>query len=96
MARRTTRIELDRGEFSTLSLLAQKFDSRPFIPLKEVHDIYFSHLSFAMFYRKISNGDIRLLVSRIEPSQKALRFVHLHDLAAYLEGCQDGARSVAA
>ena len=96
MARRTKRVEIDCGEFSTLNLLAQKFDARPIIPLKEVHDIYFSHLSLAVFYRKVSNGDIGLLVSRIEPSQKALRFVHLHDLAAYLEACQDGARSIAA
>ena len=81
-------------DFTTLHLLADRYERRPIIPLEEVRSDWFPHLTKEMFARKISSRDIPLPVIRIEPSQKAPRGVHLRDLAEYIDARRSEALSV--
>ena len=72
-------------DFTTLQLLAERYNRRPIIPLEEVRSDWFPHLTKEMFARKLSSGEIPLPVIRIEASQKAPRSVHLQDLADYID-----------
>ncbi len=38
-----------------------------------------------MFQRKVLSGQIKLPITRLEPSQKSAKGIHLTDLAAYLD-----------
>ncbi len=69
----------------TLFLLMAQYHARTVVPLEWVARDYFSHLTVEKLLRKILRGDIALPVLRIETSQKSAKFVHLTDLAAYID-----------
>ncbi|RMH82429.1 Pyocin activator protein PrtN [Pseudomonas sp. AOB-7] len=69
----------------TLLLLMAQYDGKAIIPLDQVCQDYFSHLSPEMFQRKVLSGVLRIPIVRLEPSQKAAKGIHLEDLAAYLD-----------
>jgi len=45
-----------------------------------------------VFQRKVLAGEIKLPITRLEPSQKSARGVHIADLALYLDQQRDAAR----
>jgi hypothetical protein len=55
------------------------------VPIAKVCADYFSHLTPQQFARKVYAGDIDLIMTRIENSQKTAMGVHLCDLAAYID-----------
>jgi hypothetical protein len=58
----------------------------PVIPVDLVVKDYFSHLSIDKFVRKVSMGEIKLPMIRIEGStQKSAKGVHINDLADYID-----------
>lgn len=62
-----------------------QYNARAVIPVNEVCRDYFPYLSTDKLIRKVSLGEIRLPLIRIEPSQKCAKGVHLQDLADYLD-----------
>ena len=71
---------------NTAFLLMAQYNGKAIIPVGEVVRDYFNHLTVDKFVRKVSIGEIRLPMVRIEPnSQKAAKGVHLTDLASYLD-----------
>lgn len=69
---------------STWLLLAQ-YKGKAVIPIDDVCRDYFSHLTPKKLAEKISKGEIRLPMVRIEESQKASRGIHLDHLAAWID-----------
>lgn len=70
----------------TAFLLMAQYDGKAIIPVGDVVRDYFHHLTVDKFVRKVSLGEIRLPLVRIEPnSQKAAKGVPLNDLAIYLD-----------
>lgn len=70
---------------NTAFLLMAQYDGLAIIPIDTVRRDYFSHLTTDHLIRKISAGDIKIPMVRMEPSQKAAKGVHLTDLAEYLD-----------
>lgn len=70
---------------NTLFLLMAQYEGRVIVPAETVCSDYFSHLSLTKFLRKISAGEIELLLTRAERSQKSAKGIHLQDLASYLD-----------
>lgn len=71
---------------NTAFLLMAQYNAQVVIPVASVVKDYFPHLTTENFLRKVSSGDIKIPLVRIEPSsQKAARGVHLTDLAEYLD-----------
>lgn len=71
---------------NTAFLLMAQYNAQAVIPVASVVKDYFPHLTTENFLRKVSAGDIKIPLVRIEPSsQKAARGVHLSDLAEYLD-----------
>ncbi|MCA8312288.1 pyocin activator PrtN family protein [Burkholderia sp. AU28942] len=70
---------------NTAFLLMAQYNARTVIPIDEVCRDFFPHLSPDKMIRKVSLGEIRLPLIRIEPSQKCAKGVHLQDLADYLD-----------
>lgn len=70
---------------NTAFILMAQYDGRAIISLEVVCRDYFTHLTPDMFQRKVMSGQIKLPITRLEPSQKSARGVHLTDLAAYLD-----------
>ncbi len=70
---------------NTTFLLMAQYNGAAVIPLEFVVRDYFRHLTVEKLLRKILAGNIRLLIVRIESSQKAAKGVHLADLAEYLD-----------
>lgn len=70
---------------NTRFLLMAQYESAAVIPLEAVCRDYFSHLTPEKLARKISAGEIKLPMVRMEGSQKAAKGVHLLDLADYLD-----------
>lgn len=71
---------------NTVFLLMAQYNGRALIPVEQVCQDYFSHLTLAKFIRKCSMGEIQLPIVRLDPSsQKSAKGVHLSDLAAYLD-----------
>jgi hypothetical protein len=66
-------------------LLMAQYNGKAVIPVETVCADYFQHLTMPKFLRKLSAGEIKLPLVRIEASQKAARGVHLGDLADYLD-----------
>jgi hypothetical protein len=62
-----------------------EFGARAIIPIDEVRKAYFPHLELDKLMRKISAGDIKLPVVRIEKSVKSARGVYVQDLADYID-----------
>jgi hypothetical protein len=70
---------------NTMFLLMAQYSGAAIIPVTAVCRDYFSHLTVEQFVRKVSAGEIRIPLVRMEASQKAAKGVHLADLAAYLD-----------
>lgn len=75
----------------TLMLLMTQYDARAIIPIDVVCKDYFSHLTTDKLVRKCSAGEIRLPLVRMEGSQKAMKGVHVADLAEYLDARREAA-----
>lgn len=72
---------------NTAFLLMAQYNAQAVIPVSAVVRDYFPHLTVDKFVRKVSMGDIKIPLVRIEPnSQKAAKGVHLTDLAFYIDG----------
>ena len=71
-------------QMNTLQLLIQKFGPEPLIGAETVCRDYFAPLTYAMFLRKCSAGDISLPLVAMG-SQKSEKKVHVTDLAAYID-----------
>lgn len=69
----------------TLFLLMAQYNGQTIIPLSQVCKDYFTHLTTDMLQRKVMAGQIRIPITRLEPSQKSAKGVHITDLAAYLD-----------
>lgn len=76
---------------NTLMMLMMRHDSKPALPVEVVHEEYFTPLSFAMFMRKLGNGEIPLPMVQMD-SQKGAKLIHLADLAAYIDAKAEEAR----
>jgi hypothetical protein len=70
---------------NTRFLLMAQYNGAAVIPLDAVCRDYFSHLSPEKLARKISLGEVKLPLVRMEASQKAAKGVHLDDLAQWLD-----------
>lgn len=77
---------------NTAFLLMAQYDGRAVIPIDLVCRDYFSHLSPEKLVRKISAGEIRLPLVRIDHSQKTAKGVHLQDLAQWVDDRAEAAR----
>jgi hypothetical protein len=69
----------------TIFLLLAQYDGKAMLPIETVQADYFPHLSLPKFLRKLSSGEIDLPMVRSEASQKSAKFVHMEDLAKYIE-----------
>ncbi|AQY65024.1 MULTISPECIES: pyocin activator PrtN family protein [Pseudomonas] len=70
---------------NTAFILMAQYDGLAIISLEQVCRDYFTHLTPEMFQRKVMSGQIKIPITRLEPSQKSAKGVHLTDLAAYLD-----------
>lgn len=70
---------------TTIFLLLAQYGAIAVVPLDIVARDYFPHLSAEKLLRKVSLGDIRLPVVRIEGSNKSAKGVHVEDLAKYID-----------
>ncbi|WP_244785477.1 pyocin activator PrtN family protein [Cupriavidus pauculus] len=70
---------------TTIFLLLAQYGATAVIPIDVVARDYFPHLSPEKLLRKISLGEIRLPVVRIEGSNKSAKGVHVEDLAGYID-----------
>lgn len=70
---------------NTVFLLMAQFGARAVIPIDEVCCSYFSHLEVDKLLRKITYGEIKLPLVRIESSQKSAKGVYVQDLANYID-----------
>lgn len=70
---------------NTLFILMAQYNGQVIIHLDQVCKDYFTHLTTDMFQRKVLAGQIKIPITRIEPSQKSAKGVHIKDLADYLE-----------
>jgi hypothetical protein len=63
-----------------------QYDAQAVIPVSAVVRDYFPHLTPENFVRKVSMGEIKIPLLRIEAgSEKAAKGVHLVDLAKYID-----------
>ena len=69
---------------NTIFLLLAQYQTL-IIPIEQVCEHYFRHLTPEKLLRKTTSGEIDLPIVRIEKSQKSSRGVHLEDLARYLD-----------
>ncbi|MGE8065556.1 pyocin activator PrtN family protein [Pseudomonas sp. NPDC089569] len=69
----------------TFFVLLAQYDGQAIIPLARVCSDYFTHLTAEMFQRKVLAGQIKIPITRLEPSQKSAKGVHITDLANYLD-----------
>ncbi|MCX4156172.1 MULTISPECIES: pyocin activator PrtN family protein [Paraburkholderia] len=69
---------------STLERLESLFNS-PLIPVDVVRANFFPHLSVETFTRRARGNDFGFPVISSDSSQKAAMFVHIEDLATYLD-----------
>jgi hypothetical protein len=77
----------------TLFLLMAQFDGRSLISLEEVCETMFAPMKFSTFATKVNAGEIPLPVTRLDPkSQKGPRYVHLGDLAEYVDRRREAAQ----
>jgi hypothetical protein len=75
---------------STIFLLMAQFNGRAFIPLDALCREFFPHLTPEKLWRK--RTEIALPIHAVEGSQKALKGVHIQDLADYLDARAEEAR----
>jgi hypothetical protein len=70
---------------NTAFILMAQYNGQAIISLERVCKDYFTHLTVEMFQRKVLAGQIKIPITRLEPSQKSARGIHITDLAAYLD-----------
>lgn len=71
---------------NTRFLLMAQYDAQAVIPIDAVCRDYFSHLKPAVLIAKITTGEIKLPLIRMEAgSQKAAKGVHIDDLANWID-----------
>ncbi|WP_082928712.1 pyocin activator PrtN family protein [Cupriavidus gilardii] len=70
---------------TTIFLLLAQYGATAVVPIDVVARDYFPHLSTEKLLRKISLGEIRLPVVRIEGSNKSAKGIHVQDLAKYID-----------
>lgn len=70
---------------NTTFLLLAQYGATAVVPLEAVCRDYFSHLTPDKLYRKISQGEIKLPLVRMEGSQKTAKGVYVGDLAKYID-----------
>lgn len=70
---------------TTIFLLLAQYGAIAVVPIDIVARDYFPHLSPEKLLRKVSLGEIRLPVVRIEGSNKSAKGVHIQDLANYID-----------
>lgn len=70
---------------NTTFLLLAQYGATAIVPLDVVCRDYFSHLTPDKLNRKISLGEIKLPLVRMEGSQKTAKGVHVEDLAKYID-----------
>jgi len=78
-----------------MSDLVRQLESQfktPLLPLEVVRTNFFPHLSADSFNRRARANDLGFPVISAERSQKSAMFVHIDDLAAYLENRRAVAR----
>ncbi|KVE45329.1 Pyocin activator protein PrtN [Burkholderia sp. BDU5] len=83
---------MEKTNLNTAFLLMAQYNARTVIPIDEVCRDFFPHLSTDKTIRKVSLGEIRLPLIRVEPSQKCAKGVHLQDLADYLDARREAAQ----
>ncbi|MBB2928344.1 pyocin activator PrtN family protein [Paraburkholderia silvatlantica] len=66
-------------------LLLAQYGATAIIPLDIVCRDYFAPLTPPTLLRKISGGEIKLPLVRMEASQKGAKGVHVEDLAKYID-----------
>lgn len=76
---------------NTAFILMAQYNGQAVIPLASVCKDYFSHLTPEMFQRKVLAGQIKIPITRLEPSQKSAKGIHITDLAAYLDARREDA-----
>ncbi len=77
---------------TTIFLLLAQYGATAVVPIGVVARDYFPHLSAEKLLRKISLGEIRLPVVRIEASNKSAKGIHIGDLAKYIDDRRTAAR----
>ncbi|NWB30687.1 pyocin activator PrtN family protein [Pseudomonas gingeri] len=77
---------------NTAFILMAQYDGQAIISLERVCKDYFTHLTPEMFQRKVMSGQIKIPITRLEPSQKSARGIHIADLAQYLDQQREAAR----
>lgn len=77
---------------NTAFFLMAQYNGTAIISLERVCADYFTHLTPLIFQRKVLAGEIKLPITRLEPSQKSARGIHIADLALYLDQQRDAAR----
>ena len=70
---------------NTAFLLMAQYGAKAVVPIDLVCRDYFPHLSADKLVRKVSAGEIKIPLIRMESSQKCAKGVHLQDLADYLD-----------
>lgn len=70
---------------NTSFLLMAQYSGKAIIPVEDLCRDYFPHLTPEKFVRKVTSGDIKIPLVRVEESQKAAKGVHISDLAEYLD-----------
>jgi len=70
---------------TTAFLLMAQYDASVVIPIDIVCRDYFAPLTVQTLVRKISAGEMRLPLVRMETSQKGAKGVHINDLAKYID-----------
>lgn len=81
----------DHTTVNTAFLLMAQYGGKVVIPIEEVCRDYFSHLDPGKFIRKVNEGDLKIPMVRMEPSQKCAKGIHIQDLADYLDARRDEA-----
>ncbi len=76
---------------STLWMLQGRYEYMPIIPAKKVAQDFFG-IEERAFLRKVDSGDIDLPIVKLERSQKALKGVHIKDLAELIDRRVESAR----
>ncbi|UGX87154.1 pyocin activator PrtN family protein [Phyllobacterium meliloti] len=70
---------------NTLFFLMAQYGPTAVVPLDQVCQDYFSHLTIEKFMRKAALGEIAIPITRLEKSQRSHRGVHILDLAEYID-----------
>jgi excisionase family DNA binding protein len=69
----------------TVSILMAQYGGKAIVPLADVCRDYFAPLTAPTLVRKISAGEIELILVRMEHSRKSAKGVRIQDLAHYID-----------